>query len=138
MCHNTDTRTIMIPHHYHQLTGVCPAHHNHHHSHAHFLPFQVRAVITTKGKGVGPYEQLTWYYDMVSSAKKACDTMVDETVLDLPSQQDTGGATGPSQEEQSQASGTGAHSMPAAQTMSSSNPSPAQPDAARPCKKKRM
>ena len=64
--------------------------------------------------------------------------MVDETVLDLPSQQDTGGATGPSQEEQSQASGKGERSMPAAQTMSSSNPSPAQPDAARPCKKKRM
>jgi hypothetical protein len=68
-------------------------------------PFQVRAVITTKSGRVGPFEQLTWHYDPVSTAGKACDTMLDDIVCDFPSQPETGGATGPCQEEQGPANG---------------------------------
>lgn len=69
---------------------------------------QVRAVITTKRHGVDPFEQLTWCYNPVSTAGKACDIMMDDIVHDIPSQQQNGGATGPGLEEQGHANGASA------------------------------
>ena len=90
-----------------------------------------RAVIETRGCGVRPYEQLTWYYAVVSSASEACETMVDENVVDLPSQQDTGGATGPSQEEQGPSYGVRARPTATTPAMRGPLPHTAPPHSAR-------
>ena len=133
MCHKNHTRTIQHPCQPLALNWHCPPS-------SPPIPFQVRAVIATKSGGVGPFEQLTWFYNSVSTAGKACDMMVDETVRDLPSQPDTvaGGAMGPSQEEQVPAYGVSAISTDEPPAMRCRPPTPiVQPRSARPYKRSR-
>ena len=48
------------------------------------FPAQVRAVIVTKPRGVGPHEQLTWFYNTFPA--DGSDNLVVSALRDLPSQ----------------------------------------------------